>query len=267
MPYRFCLVIAALVLGFASPVELSGAGLTPESRMTIVRGLTAEYATLKVFLPRGEEGLTVDTQGEVDKEALLREMTQNGTAISPNVLVQITAIEFKGKEIVFEINGGGKKKTKWYEHIEVGMGSGTYPIAQGSGKTPTGSYVVLKFSQSLPDLTVEELKSYLGPALDFNPVSPIQTLTRPIPPEFREAIEAKQATIGMDRQMVQMAMGHPQHKVRETKDGVEQEDWIYGTPPQKVIFVTFEGDEVVDIKEYRGGVAGQTQPHLEDPIR
>ena len=82
-----------------------------------------------------------------------------------------------------------------------------------------------------------------------------------------EAIEAKQAAIGMDRQMVQMAMGHPQHKVRETKDGVEQEDWIYGTPPQKVIFVTFEGEEVVDIKEYRSGVAGQTQPPLEDPMR
>ncbi len=235
--------------------------------MAIIRGLTAEYATVKVSLPRGEKGLMVDTQGAVDEAALLREITQNGTAIPPNVLVQITAIEFKGKEIVFEINGGGKSKSKWYEHIEVGMGSGTYPVSQGSGKAPTGSSVILKFSQSLPDLTVDELKSYLGPVLDFNPVSPIQTFSRPIPPEFLEAIEAKQAAIGMDRQMVQMAMGHPQHKVRETKDGVEQEDWIYGTLPQKVIFVTFEGDEVVDIKEYRSGVTGQTQPPLKDPIR
>ena len=267
MPYRFCLVAAALVWGSFWPAELLGADLTPGSRMAIIRGLMAEYATVKVSLPRGDKGLMVDTQGAVDEAALLREITQNGTAIPPNVLVQITAIEFKGKEIVFEINGGGKKKTKWYERIEVGMGYGTYPVAQGSGKTPTGSSVILKFSQRLPDLTVDDLKNFLGPVLDFNPVSLIQTFSRPIPPEFLEAIEAKQAAIGMDRQMVQMAMGHPQHKVRETKDGVEQEDWIYGTPPQKVIFVTFEGEEVVDIKEYRSGVAGQTQPPLEDPMR
>ena len=146
------------------------------------------------------------------------------------------------------------------------MGYGTYPVAQGSGKAPTGSSVTVEFPQNLPDLTVDDLKNYLGPVLDFNPVSPIQTFSRPIPPEFLEAIEANQATVGMDRQMVRMAMGHPQQKVRETKDGVEQEDWIYGIPPQKVTFVTFEGDEVVDVKEYRSGVTGQTLPPLEDPI-
>ena len=267
MLYRFCFMVAALVLGFASPSGIFGDELTPQSRMDIIRGLMAEYATVKVSLPRGEEGLRLDTDGKTDDKSLLHEITQNGTAIPPNVLVQITAIEFKGKEIVFEINGGGKKKTKWYEHIEVGMGSRTYPISQGTAKTPTGSRISLQFPQKLPDLTVDQLKDYLGPVLDFNPVSPIQTVSRPIPPEFREAIEAKKAIVGMDREIVMLALGPPRRKVRETKDGVEQEDWIYGTPPQRVTFVTFEGDEVVDVREYLGGVTGQTQPPLEDPVR
>ena len=99
-------------------------------------------------------------------------------------------------------------------------------------------------------------------ALDFSPVTPIQTMTRPVPPEFQKAIEEKRAAEGMDRDMVVAALGQPDRKVRETKNGVEQEDWIYGTPPMKVIFVTFEEEEVVSVQEYAGGVAGEAQPPL-----
>ncbi|OGB38978.1 MAG: hypothetical protein A2W72_04175 [Burkholderiales bacterium RIFCSPLOWO2_12_67_14] len=87
-------------------------------------------------------------------------------------------------------------------------------------------------------------------------------MTRPVPPEFQKAIEEKRAAEGMDRDMVVAALGQPTRKVRETKDGVEQEDWIYGTPPLKVIFVTFEEEEVVRVQEYAGGVAGEAQPPL-----
>lgn len=264
---RFCL-LAALLVGILATANVLGADLKPESRLAILRGLVAEYATLKVPLPRGEKGLVMKASEDVDEKGLKQEITQKGTAISPKVLVQITNIEFKGKEILFEINGGGKRKTKWYEHIEVGMGTGTYPVGANPNKantTPTGSMITLVLPGKVNELTVEQVRQYLAPALDFNPVTPLQAIGRPIPPVFQEAIEAKRAVVGMDRDMVLAALGQPTRKVRETKEGVEQEDWIYGTPPMKVIFVTFEGEEVVNVQEYVGGVEGESLPPVPAP--
>jgi hypothetical protein len=51
-----------------------------------------------------------------------------------------------------------------------------------------------------------------------------------------------------------MAMGRPEHKSRETKDGVEFEDWVFGTPPGRITFVTFEGSKVVKVKEAYAGL-------------
>jgi hypothetical protein len=45
------------------------------------------------------------------------------------------------------------------------------------------------------------------------------------------------------------AKGSPDRRVREVRDGSEQEDWIYGFPPH-VLFVTFDGDQVVSVKQY-----------------
>jgi hypothetical protein len=237
--------------------------------MAILRGLVAEYAALLAPLPRGNEGLHLSSAGEIDREKLTHELTQEGTAIPVNVLVQITQIFFRDKEIAFEINGGPKKKTKWYEHIEVGIGSRTTPInnPNDDAESGRGSTITLVFPQKLQDMTVDEIKDYLSPVLDFEARNTILSLNVPVPPEFQEAIEAKQAVVGMNQDMVLAALGPPERKVRETKEGVEQEDWIYGSPPMKVIFVTFEGDEVVNVQEHTGGVRGETYPYPEQPPR
>ena len=47
------------------------------------------------------------------------------------------------------------------------------------------------------------------------------------------------------------AIGRPDRKVREKgPDGNETEDWIYGNPPAKTIFVSFEGDKVTQVHQY-----------------
>lgn len=261
------ILLVSVVALFVSSTAME-AQIKPQSRIIIIRELVAEYGALKVPLPRGEKGLILKAEGEVDNDSLTKEISQNGTALPPKILAQITQIEFHDKEILFEINGGGKRKLKWYEHIEIGMGTRTTPITTDPNpKNPTGSTITLVFPGRVPDLTVEEVKQHLEPVLDFDVHSPILMPSRPIPPEFQKAIEDKQAAIGMDRDMVLAALGPPDRKVRETKEGVEQEDWIYGTPPMKVIFVTFEGDEVVDVQEYVGGVRGATMPEPEEPPR
>jgi hypothetical protein len=54
-----------------------------------------------------------------------------------------------------------------------------------------------------------------------------------------------------------MAVGRPQHKSRETKDGLEVEDWVFGTPPGKITFVTFNGDKVIKVKDAYAGLGSQ----------
>jgi hypothetical protein len=72
-----------------------------------------------------------------------------------------------------------------------------------------------------------------------------------LPPEIQKAIQDKQPVVGMDHDMVLAAMGRPDRKVREkSSDGNEIEDWIYGTPPAKTIFVSFEGDKVTEVHQY-----------------
>ena len=46
------------------------------------------------------------------------------------------------------------------------------------------------------------------------------------------------------------------HKTREVKEGTETEDWIYGQPPGKITFVTFEGSKVVRVKDTYAGLGG-----------
>ena len=70
-------------------------------------------------------------------------------------------------------------------------------------------------------------------------------------PQFQQAIKDERAVVGMDSEMVLAAMGRPEHKVRERdSEGHDTEDWIYGTPPSKTTFVTFEGNTVIRVKEY-----------------
>ena len=267
MPWRLALVWM-LVLGWHG-AQLQAADLKAQSRVEILRSLMAEYGTLRAPLPRGDKGLRLQNTGEVDREKLLHEITQNGAALPSGTVVQITQIQFKDKEIIFEINGGGKSKTKWYEHIQVGMGTQTTPINDPNAKVSaeTGSSITLVFASKLPDLTPDEVKDFLSPVLDLDAKIPTLGPAEAVPPEFQKAIEEKRAVAGMSQDMVRSAMGAPGRTIREERDGVEQEDWVYEAPPTKVIFVTFEGDKVVDVQEYHGGVRGETVPYPVEPPR
>jgi hypothetical protein len=70
-----------------------------------------------------------------------------------------------------------------------------------------------------------------------------------VPAKFKEAIKNHQVVVGMDRDAVLSSKGAPDRKVREVRDGAEQEDWIYGSPPH-VLFVTFDGDSVIAVRQY-----------------
>jgi len=220
-----------------------------DTHIRIIRGLLREIAVSKVPFPRGRKGVRVDSQGKLDKADADSELRANGMAIKPGMPVEISKITFKGKEIVFELNGGGKKKSKWYQHLEVGVGMDTVPVAQAPPVLAYGSWVTLVFPDKLPALSVDQVKKDLGNVLDFTRRSPTELYAPEVPAKFKEAIKNHQVVVGMDRDAVLSSKGAPDRKVREVRDGAEQEDWIYGSPPH-VLFVTFDGDSVVAVHQY-----------------
>ena len=52
-------------------------------------------------------------------------------------------------------------------------------------------------------------------------------------------------------QRVLAALGHPARKVRSRDpEGNDTEDWIYGDPPAKTVFVTFISGKVTKVEEF-----------------
>jgi hypothetical protein len=225
--------------------------ITPESRAQIIRTLGSEFIALKVPLPISKNGLTVNSKGEFDWKKNEEESMRAGQFIAPGITVQITTLTITSDKIIFEVNGGGRKKRHFLEHIQLGAGGGTRPVANPTAQAPPkGSYVTIKFEHGVPDLTPDQVKEILSPVLEFSKKSATKTFVESVPDEFKEAAKNKQVVVGMDKDLVLAIMGRPLRKVRDKKGEVETEDWIYGERPQKVIFVTFMKGRVVGVKEY-----------------
>jgi hypothetical protein len=246
------------VLTFAPGLFSAGNKLTWEDRVELTRGLTAEYATVKALLPRSSKPLEFDAAGGYDKNQWLAIGREGGPAARTGDLVQITKIDIGDDKLVLQINGGFKGGRKWYQGVQIGMGGSTAPVSTNNdSNAPGGTSIAILFHKPLEPIKASEIKKMLAPVLDFEKHSVTQLYSESLPPETQAAIKAKRAEVGMDHEQVRMALGQPQHKSRETKDGVDVEDWVYGTPPGKITFVTFSGDKVIKVKDSYAGLGSQ----------
>ena len=256
----------ALLLALLGGLPLSAESpkLTAEDRVLLVRGLTAEYATVKAFLPRSKKALAFESTGAYDQKHWETVGKEHGPAARVGDLVQISKIEIDADKLVLEINGGFKGGRKWYERLEVGTGSRTTPLGRSQSNAPAGTSIALLFHKPVPPLKPEDVKKILAPVLDFEKRSVTQSFLESLPPAIQAAVRQKRAAEGMDRDTVLLALGKPVRKVREVVDGEELEDWIYGAPPGKITFVTFQGNKVIRVKETYAGL-GTEAPKLPVP--
>lgn len=240
-----------------------GTTLQETSKLALIRYVSGEFAKAKKPVPGGKEGFIIYVDKPLNEEYLDRVIATHGAAVNTGDNVQITGLEFHEKSIVVDINGGGRPKKHWRDRIQVSMG-GTNPMPQSTAPTVNqdagppgfqpgmGGTIYVDFPQQVPDMTPDQLKRILAPFLDFAKersasVHWIDTL----PPEMKKAITERHAIVGMDREEVVAALGKPDRKVRERdSQGYDTEDWIYGHPPDKTIFVHFTGEKVTKIKQY-----------------
>jgi hypothetical protein len=237
--------------------------LSFDERVEIERGLTAEYATTKVILPHAKKPLVIHSDGQYDKAAWEDALRETGPAARLGDQIQITSVKIESNKILLEINGGTKSTGHWYDHVEIGMG-GTSPVSRNqNGQPMNGSHVELVFPGSIPSLKSAEIRRMLAPIFDFEKHSASDQYIDRLPEPVKKAIKEQRAIQGMDRDQVLLALGKPRNKSRETSsDGDEIENWVYGDPPGKMIFVKFTEGKVVDVKDSYANIGGTTAPPL-----
>ena len=247
------LLLGAMLLRADNRPSSSAPEMTPETRMTVIRGLDAETVYIRRPFPLGQRGLTIkDGKVSPSEEEVARMIAGYGPSVKTGDRARITGIKFKDDNaIIFEINGGPIKKKKWYEHIQIsGAGGSTTPTdtTADDAANVRGTLVALVFDQYVPELTVDQIKDLLRPVFDFSAKSVQEAYLDTLPPKVKEAITRHQVLVGMNREMVIYALGRPPRKHREQDGTTEYEEWIYGEPPADVQFVRFVGDEVVRLE-------------------
>src|SRR5689334_16303586 len=97
--------IAALAGFCGAAVAPAAEKLTMEDRIELTRGLTAEYANVKVMLPRSKAALEFNSDGTWDKKKWQDIFRESGPAARVGDQVQVTKVVLDADRIVLEING------------------------------------------------------------------------------------------------------------------------------------------------------------------
>jgi len=229
------LLLSLPVLADDSKSSKSSEKMTPQTKILVIRDLTAERVFVRTPFPMGDKGLEIkDGKLSPTEQQVASLVAQHGFAAKPGDRVVITNVIVGEKSILVEINGGGKKHYKWYQHVSVGTGGGTVPVGGGAQQSleTKGSSVTLAFDKYVPELSGEQVRNLLAPVFDFKALNEAEAYEKTLPPKVRDAIKNHKILVGMDRDMVIYAKGRPPKKVRDKDDnGTDYEEWIYGNPP------------------------------------
>jgi hypothetical protein len=231
----------------------AAAQVSKDAKYEILRTVLADQAAARIALPFGGDGVELSDSGQVSKDKLDKDIQKNGQSIETGKIVTVTGIAFDDDKIIIELDGGGKNKKSFFDRIQVGVGTGntTTPVGRDDKTAKAkGSKIVVRFAKKVPaDLKPDQLREILSPILDFNKRNFMKTGIEALPVEFQEAVKAKEARIGMDRNTVIMAMGRPDKRFYEPGNAA-YEQWMFELRGLRRVFVTFEDNVVVSIKQY-----------------
>src|SRR5262249_41497620 len=147
------------------------------SKLDLIRYVSGEFAKAAKSLPAGKEGFLQYVDKPLNQELLDRAVATHGAAVRAGDNAQITKLEFRDHTIVVDVNGGGRGKKHFLDHLQIDMGGmptmrSTSDVQQQNspaGVQPgAGSTLFLEFKKDIPDLTPDELKQLLSPFLDFS---------------------------------------------------------------------------------------------------
>ena len=270
-PRRFeCAFVGWLlvaVFGLARAGFAADRKLTRQERVELIRGLSAEFATATAPLPQSKKTLIFESNGAYDKALWEQIGRESGPAARVGDLVQVTKLELEDDRIVFQLNGGAKGGRKWYERIEVGTGTRTTPIGGGSYSAgPRRHHPGSGLPRADLPAHLRRGEERCWPRCSTSTgAAPPSSTSRSCPNRSSKPSRRRRRSTAWTASRWSWRWGSPTGKVRETVDEVELEDWIYGTPPGRIVFVTFEGEKVIRVKESYAGLGGSVAPPLPTP--
>jgi hypothetical protein len=230
-------------------VELPSEPLDLRGQQDLIRNLESEQGFAHRELPLGA-GMTLLANGKMtpSEDDYKRMLYQKGESAAAGDRVEVTNLEFRPDRIIIDLNGGPYAKHRFLSHISID----NMPLAQ-EGPMVTGCRITLVFEGGIPEVTAPEVKALLDPLVDFRAKSSAEAYANTLPPKVREAVEAHEILVGMNRRMVLSAMGEPKTKEREHTSIAEEdspiyEEWIYGDPPKPTQFVRFRNGKVVRLE-------------------
>jgi hypothetical protein len=239
-----------VVLIAAASLHADSKKQAEDQRIELLRGLSAEHATVRAYIPRSRTPLDIRPDGTWDEKAWEQIGRELGPAARLGDIVQVTKLKIEKDAIILELNNGAKGR------LFDGAQINNQPVRANPGEAASGTSLVVHFNGGIAGVTSADVKKILKPVIDFTNASVTEQAIDELPPEIKQAVHDKKAIEGMNRDQVLMSLGRPSHKVRETVDGVDTEDWIYGDPPGRMTFVTFAGQKVAKVKETYAGLGG-----------
>ena len=84
--------------------------------------MSGEFARAIKPLPAGKEGFIVHVGQPMDADMLDRQVATHGAAVNTGDHVQITKLEFHDRQIIVDLNGGGRGKKRLRDRIHLEMG-------------------------------------------------------------------------------------------------------------------------------------------------
>ncbi len=155
--------------------------LTWQDRVDIDRGMIAEYAKVKVLLPRSPKPLEFNADGTWDKSAWASVARESGPAARTGDLVQITKVDIEADRLVFQINGGYKGGRHWYDRVQAGAGPSSNPTLAPMGdatNAPGGTSIVLLFHKPLEPIKAVDIKKFWPRCWISTSVAPPKSIPR-----------------------------------------------------------------------------------------
>src|SRR5690348_14140407 len=119
------------------PASTPNQPLSETSKLTLIRFVSGEFAKAIKSLPAGKEGFNLIVGKPLDTQLLNRAVATHGAAVNSGDNVQITGLEFRAHQIVVDLNGGGRGKHHWRDHLQIGIG-GPSPTMQSTSTQETG---------------------------------------------------------------------------------------------------------------------------------
>lgn len=217
--------ILLILFGCESPLMAS---TTKEAKEDLSKALLGKDVKALLEMPAYKDGVDLyvnhkedkhlDDRG-IDLKELTKYLKEKGIGVKNEEWVTITDVKVDSDRVEVHLSGGGEGRKASKNAQKKGAGE----------ERAGGSRINFRFGRDLTDADIEPsaFLPLLARVLDTSRISDAMA-TKSLPPEFKDAIQAKQIVEGMTYQAVLLSAGEPdQKKVEDSPDSSLHETWYY----------------------------------------